>query len=361
MILIVLLAVVLLTAPLFFRLRETTVTNSIYLKNYETRNLNTKIYYFVICAFIVAVIGFRDSSIGIDTEMYRSLFSRYQSVTFSEAIHMAHTEYGYVVLNWLIGKSSGQFQIFLVVCAVLYVVSAATVIYQYSAVPWMSFYLFITFGFMTFGMSTMRQTVALTFTMIAFCFIRRRKLFWYLFFLALAVSFHQTALIFLPAYWLGKFKINRKFLLLTFAAFAAVVVFKDKLLAFAQNYARIQYKTQNDAGGWLTFTFVALSVLLGIILKKQFLAEDEGNQALFYMMFAVLVIFPIAQTSPVLFRLYYYYSIFLILYVPNLLHSIKDPTAKMLGYIGYMVSGAIELTLLYNPTLKIIPYRFFWS
>lgn len=155
-------------------------------------------------------------------------------------------------------------------------------------------------------MSTTRQTIAIALAMIAFKYIKEKKIFRFLFWVLLASSFHITALIFLPCYWLNKFKFNRKTIFLFIVIGLAAIEFKSQIQLLLRTYARIDYGSA-ETGGYKLYLVMLASVLLGIIYRKPFVSKNDNNKYLFYMMVVSAVIMPVIKLHPVMMRLYYYF------------------------------------------------------
>lgn len=317
-----------------------------------------KYYCFTIATILALVIGLRGLNIGIDTYSYFNMFNTIIDNNLQYSFESMNIEKGYVFLNYILGRfMGGNFHILLLVIAVLYIVSVSFVIYKYSENPWLSFLLFVAFGYFTFGMSGLRQTMAMSFTMISFLFIKKNKLGFYLFFIAIAYSLHVSALVFLPAYFMDKIKISKYSLSIAAIIIIPIAFFVEFLFNYLNAFARISYQ-EMETGGMLMYLFFVATTLLGLFLRK----ESDNNDFYYFMMLATIVLWPIAKTHPAMFRLTFYYSIFMIIFIPNILKSVKDWRLRLIYTGSYVIVAIFNITnKVLIPGIQLLPYRFFWE
>lgn len=321
---------------------------------------NNNIYIIVVSLVLVLVLGLRGLTVGIDTINYYNLFTYVKNMELNQLFVGISFEYGYRMLQYVIGLAFNEYQFLLICVASFYILVVSHHIYKYSKNPNLSYILFILYGFYTFAFSTTRQTIAIAFIMIAYEFIDKRQLLRFLSFVLIAASFHITALIFIPSYWITKFKFN-KFTISLFAIITLLMLyFRPVIVLFLNSIARNEY-TYIETGGNLLFLFMVISVFLGIVYQKKFLIEDNNNKLLFYMLCMSILIMPITKFHPAMMRLTYYYFIFMIIYIPNLVSVIKDPIIRIVGYTGYVFIGLFYFYTNVIPSARLGNYLFFWQ
>lgn len=334
-------------------------------KKYSTINglvvkRNNKSYILIVSLLLILLLGLRDLTVGIDTINYYAIFTRIQNIEFSQLFNGVSYEYGYRLLQYVIGIIFKEYQLLLIVVAIIYIAAVSCHIYKYSEKPMISYILFILYGFYTFAFSTTRQTLAIAFILIAYEFMTRKKLFKFLIFVLIAASFHITALIFIPSYWIIKFKLNKYTLTFITLITALMFYFRTGIVLFLNSIARNEY-TFTETGGNLLFLFMVISVIIGFIYRKQFLSARENNKLLFYMMCMSVIIMPITKFHPAMMRLMYYFFIFMIIYIPNLIVVIRDPIIRFIGYAGYIFIGFFYFYMNVIPSARLEDYLFFWQ
>lgn len=325
----------------------------------ETIIFNNKKYIFIVSSILIVLLGLRGLSVGIDTINYNNIFNNIKLLSLPQLFELKE-EYGYSLLQFLVSKVFGNFQYLLIIVAAFYIGVVSYHIYKYSENPLLSYLLFVVYGFYSFAMSATRQTIAITLVMVAYEFIKEKKLFKFLVVVLLASSFHITALIFLPSYWFNKFNLNRKTILLFVLIGLIVIAIKGELRMLINNFARIEYAAI-ETGGDRMYIFMLISTCIGIVFRKPFMAKHDNNKYLFYMMLASTIIMPVTQFHPAIMRLYYYYFIFMIIFIPNILRAIKDKGIRVIGTLSYFIIGAILFfsSVIYINQLE--NYQFFWQ
>ncbi len=326
----------------------------------KTIRVNNWIYIYIVSFMLIAVAGLRDVSVGIDTFQYENTYDKIKQLSFSELFVAGQVEPGYRLLQYTIEQLFGDFQFVLIFVAILYVGVVSRLIYKYSNSPLMSYILFIGFGFYTFGMSAIRQTIAMSIVIIAFEYMKEKNLKKFLISTILASTFHVTALIFLPCYWFVKFKLNKKILLLFIVVAIVLFGLQDKIRGILNIYARLEYGAE-ITGGFGMYFFIVFSVILGIVYRIPFIKENDYNKYFFFMMIASAIILPITQFNPVVMRLYFYNFIFMIIYIPNILSVIHNRIIQLIGMSAYTLTSIIWFFYEIIRVSELENYRFFWQ
>jgi len=91
-----------------------------------SKNSNSsKAYLFAVMAFLFAIIGFRDTTVGTDTLGYTQDFYRFSRLQFSQMWEtaMESKEPLYVIISWFASIFSDSYTVFLLVWALFPVIS----------------------------------------------------------------------------------------------------------------------------------------------------------------------------------------------------------------------------------------------
>lgn len=328
-----------------------------------------KVYFYLITFILICVCGLRSVKIGLDTPQYYFLFHDIATTgNLFEIISQTkddpiHPEWGYVLYEWILSYLCfGNYYCFLFFTAILTITPVMWLIYTYSKMPWLSITLFILFGYFTFYMSGLRQALAMTFCIIAFHYSAQNKIIRYLFYIAIAFLFHRTALIFLPIYWIKRIPLNKLVIISTIVliglSFYLRYIFYDLFMLIS----RIDYSDHEDAGGTRMFISMLFFVLLGFSFSNK-LKNDNLNKSLLYMMIICIILWPILSTgSPAVYRLYYYYHIFIILYGSNLVFLVKNIYVRNTFIAIFIFIGiAYFATQIIMKQGNVYPYKFLWE
>ncbi len=324
-------------------------------------NIYGKSFYIITCVVFILLVGLRNEVIGRDTAYYVLGYERKKYIIdLLYYLESVKEEHGYQILQWLIRKTGAEYPVFLTICAILSVTPVIILIKKFSKMPWLSVFLYVAFGFLTFLLSGIRQGIAMGFCCIASLFIPKKKIGLYLLFVLLAASIHKSALIFLPAYFLYYLKADVTSIVIVFVMGVITYVFKDQIFGFLNSNARMSYK-QTETGGTMQYLFVILNIILGLFFYDD-MKENDMLKFSFFCICVTAMIIPIIRVHPALFRLYYYYYIFIMIFASNLIAVIKDRFTKIVVLYGYCFVSLVffyRFTIL--PDIDILPYMFFWQ
>lgn len=355
MVYILLLLIIL--SPYFFKPKRYS-SNVNTKENSGLHNNNRKFYFFSVSFLMILLLTLRHDFVGTDTHNYRWLYNAFENMSFQNAlIHIKDP--GFVWFFQFVSGLGLSFRFILFIQAFFYISSLTYIIKRYSKIPTLSYWIFVTMGYFIFA-TTMRQAIAISFTLISYDFIKRKKMWPFLICVGLASTFHLTALVFLPAYWIDKFKYNRKTLILILSIITSIIFLRGRISTLVLSYANTNYVASSTGGYFLILFFVAL-LILGIFYKKRFLIDDN-NKMLFFMLAASLALIPIASVNPAFFRIANYYQVFVILYIPNLIISLKDKLMKFILTYGFIVLSLYYFYFkLTSYGIRIHPYIFWWQ
>ena len=339
----------------------------------EYKNMIQKKFTFIICFILFIICAFRAYSyknyVGIDTQTYYSMWNNNLSAdTIHDLLNFVHNDEGYYILGWILGKMNFSFVTILILEAIMYVGIMYKFIIKYSKEPLISLLFFICLLF-TFSMSTIRQSIAMGICLLAYMLYDKYKhqklksLIIYGLLVMLAISFHKSAIIFVPAILIPKIRYNKKIVFIFLAIATLTMIFKTQFSSvfmslagdYSQKYA--SYSITGDNVGTKFYIFVLFFVLLSIIFSKK-LSKDSNSDSLIYMMLAMLIIFPAVQSGGAMMRIYYYYYMFAPVYMANTLNCITDKNLKLLAKLLIIV---FLVYLFFNGNLvanRLAPYHF---
>ncbi|MBQ4516641.1 MAG: EpsG family protein [Clostridia bacterium] len=137
----------------------------------------------------------------------------------------------------------------------------------------------------------------------------------------------------------------------------------DLLFRFAsQTSEKYEIYTDVESGsvGMRLYLFVLMTVILRLIFFNSEKKPSE-NDNLIYMVQFMLILFPAVQSGGAVMRIYFYYYIFFVAYLPNMLESIDDIKTRRLAYLLL----TYFLLFVYSGTnfavSHLLPYQFFWQ
>ncbi|WP_434980793.1 EpsG family protein [Daejeonia sp. YH14] len=174
------------------------------------------LFVFIAAVLIILAIGFR-IDVGADYPVYRTLFSGFALYTtygdvFDKAMFRENAEqieWIFVLLNKIIFDLGLPFYFVTFVMAVITVTLKLTTIYRNVAFPMLAvFFYFMPIMFFE-DSGQMRQGIGIAICVFSFKYIKERNLWMFLLCMYIALGFHKTSIVFVPAYWLVKIPLNR--------------------------------------------------------------------------------------------------------------------------------------------------------
>ena len=137
---------------------------------------NKKVILIISGIILILIIGFRDISVGNDTENYYKLFIQISELNWKQImLESTRFEIGYIYLNKIVSLFSKNPIIFFLFSGVIYICIFFKTIKFYSKDFILSILLIILTGYLGRMMNIMREIYALSFTMIASQYLIKKK------------------------------------------------------------------------------------------------------------------------------------------------------------------------------------------
>ncbi len=331
--------------------------------------LNKKIYLAINFLIFTMLAAFRDISIGNDTYTYFNLFKTVQNESID--VLKNRFEVGYLWLNKLLGLISSNPQILFIITSIIIMTGFSILIYKYSNSVWMSVFLFYSLGYFGASMNTIRQCIAMTIIFLAYHFILENKIKLFLISVILATTFHKTAIVFLVAYPLLKMPLNKKNIFIMICGTLMGLLAFNKIFDLIINVFPIYSYYENGKyieGGIklasIINTIVLLCIfLLGVIVQKECSKDlTKDMQLMNKFIFISICISILSFKFNLLDRLSDYFSVFSIIFLPNIIKKIKQSNRRII-----YIYSVISLFFIYYTIIlhirpewnQIYPYKFF--
>ena len=276
-----------------------------------------RIWYIALMTAVHAfVCAFRYQHLTGDLMKYHATFDMLSEVSwFSGEVYNKGRNFGFYFLQKLVADLTGDdFQMLLIFIAVVTHLILGYMIYRYSTAPWLSFLVWNCMALYVFGFSAIKQALAMSVVMLSFIGIVKRILGVYLVWMAIAGMIHAPSLIFLPAYWMVKMKVNGKTLLLYVALGVLLYVFKEQFVQFISSF----YYDEDEVfvfSGEIGNRFIMLLgfTMFGVMFRG--FAKREYEK-LFHLMMVATILQMLAGFDNIFTRMSDYYFQFSVLYIP---------------------------------------------
>lgn len=240
-----------------------------------------------------------------------------------------------------IGAWLGSFHWSLFIIALVHVVAYIKLSRRYSPYVTISLIIFLLGSVQSFFV--LRQHLAIAIMLFAYPYIISRDWRRFSLLMLLALSFHLTAVVFLPVYFVygidDKGKLNLFFVLMFFLVyFSFIFVFGF----IASHFAGYESYVDIDDGNITTLIIAVCYLVSYIFFLRQDAYADGINRLVLILLVLNCIVMSAGYTLAIVSRLMMYYSVVNILSVPITMSYIKRPI------IRYAFCAAILFLLIYQ-------------
>lgn len=274
-------------------------------------------YYIIAMTLLHSFVsGFRYMYLTGDLRNYASDYGEVVNYGwFSDNVFYEGRNAGFYWLMKLVSSiTDGNFQIFLILLAIISEVVIAILIFRYSPRPWLSYLVWNCMAFYVSSFSLIKQYLAMAVIMCAMICIFEKNWKGFILFTLIAGFIHMPALIFLPAYFIANRKLNMQ-TILGYVLFAGVIfLFRNQIVNWIANFYYDDETFElvsTGLGG--RFTIILLILLCGFLLKG---FKEKQFEQLFNIIVAAAVLQMFSGFDNVFTRLSDYYFQFIILFIP---------------------------------------------
>lgn len=294
----------------------------LWLISYFAKNIKIdKIFQFLIIASLLLFSCVRSYETGADTKMYVNFFHLIKKESWSNLWKYGFDtlEKGYVIFNKLVATIYDSARFFIIVTSFCTILPTCLFIEKKSTNRYLSYLLYIAMEFWFNQMYVIRQSIAVSFCLIALIFAEKKgfkNFLLFSLFVLIASTFHQTAIIFFLAYFLRFIKIDYKFLFFGTVVFLVFLVGGKSIVSFINQFARIQYEVKFTGGLTILLCLLAMGVFIYIAYNGRF-NDDPSRKMLFLMVVCAIILQVLSLNMEVLIRLARYFMMAIFVIFPN--------------------------------------------
>lgn len=333
----------------------------------------------VICSFgfilVFLILALRHWSMGVDLGYYAiedvgyvPSFRKLNEYSWGEILKMKeylNYERGYIIFNKLVGSINSDKQFFLGTCAFINISVVALYIHKKSNLPFLSWIIFLGLPVFLMFFSGLRQSVAISVTMLSMHWVEKKKPIPFILTVLLAWLFHKSAILFLIAYPMYYVKLTdlQKFI---FALMIPVVfVLKVPLFSVLSKLLKDNVETESTGAGMLFVIFSAIYIAL-LLLNNY---HNKKQNELINLFYIACICQAFSGLYSIAIRVGYYFMIYLAIALPNTIYEFQFGNGRKGRnefVISYMVIFAAFLLFgiysIENATwARTNPYVFFWE
>lgn len=330
-------------------------------------NRSKRFYYLsflLIVLLQILISALRSQSVGTDTSVYTRMIIPETCVKSIKAIWFEEKDPFFYIFIKFIRYLGNSYTIYFSALAFIFWSLTAVTIKKYGVNIFLAFLVFIAFRFSDFPMNAMRQGIAVSFAFFSFKYIVEKNLKYFIITILFASLFHKTALVFLPAYFLQYFNINKYWRYLPFIGIFFLIA-KNFLynnvfsLIFKVDPNYELYASVKEAHGILNYLLYLVSFMLCYIFAGK-VKNRRIVVILLNLTFVGVLLQTICLSNPAFNRISSYFSQFFTLLIPYICFSIGLRSKYSEAFL-FWVLFLLALYIVGGPAPGIVPYSFFWQ
>lgn len=330
--------------------------------NYKTSK-KARLFMTLFCSlFLFLIAALRHETVGKDTWNYIGFFERIYYIDWLSIFDYRYEE-GYIVLVKFISVITQESQIFIGIVSLLIIAGPTHFIFKYSKNPAFSFILYVCLTFFAFSLSGIRNAIAISIIFFSYDFIVKKKPMKFILVVLFASLFHFTTIIYLIAYPLSRLKLNAKNFMFYFLSFIILLVIKGPLLSFLVNNYFNEYSYTLSKSNSITYLFTMLLVLTaGLYAVNRVIKKNPEAIIQYNLIILAIFIQLFGMESSNIVRVAELFFIVVIIFIPEVLESIKNRGFKVYCYVFVLIIVMIEYTVIFpGGGYGVTPYLFFWQ
>lgn len=322
---------------------------------------------------LIIMLSLRDGTIGRDLVSYRIYFDVISTFDFSE-VFTYEIDVLYVLLNWIVSRFTDNFQIFLSIVAVITILPVAVVYSQDRENGFLKIVLFMNMSTFVLVFSGLRQFIAIAIGMIAYEYVKKKKLVKFILIVIIAWGFHHTAFMLFLYYPLYHFAFKKKHLWFIIPSFVFVFLFNGPIFTSITGILSMFFNdkysiTMSSTGAYtMLILFVAFTVLSYVLPDEK--KMDKETLGLRNLLIMAVVLQCFAPVHILAMRMNYYFIIYIPVLMPKILKQSKTFTNDSVRFINIALVVFFVAYYLYTTyvscqtgisALDTYPYVPFWK
>lgn len=287
----------------------------------------------------ILVCGLR-YGVGTDFFNYQEWFTYY----LTEPISLEKRDFGFSFMIKIIQLFSTNSQALFLISAIIINVLVMKFIKENTKSYELSYFLFIAlyFYFSTFNIT--RQWIAISIVLFSLKFAYERKLVKYIIGLLIATTFHTTAILMLPIYFIINMKLNLKNIItlisivfIIIGSFETIINLSGTMLGIGNTSHYLMYFEEGvdggGANGYAYFIIGTLALLAILLVKNKYISDNTyGKQQILLLIIAIIITLYGIQNF-IFARLQLYLIPIIVVCIPNILNTIKKRERKLVYFI----------------------------
>jgi transmembrane protein EpsG len=333
---------------------------------------NRKKYIKTIAFILILQSGLRNVAVGSDTYAYYIYFEEIKTTSWDFIFQNFIKVYqygegkdaGYLLFQKIAQIFTSEYQVFLLLIALLFFVALGNFIYMNTtrlSDAIMAFTIYSVLFYSFFSITGHRQTIATAAALYGFEFIKKRKIIPFALLLICAATIHKSVVVFALFYFIAPIKKTKYLNWIILLLLPVLMINRNAISTYFKVLGGFEeYGIYEQAG---TFTFTTMFILITVVALKRsnFILTNNPNMVYAFNAFALALLFiPLTWVNPSAMRVVQYFSIFMLILVPELIHSASAFSIKLKKGFGIAII-LVLIALMIKANINAAPYGFFWD
>lgn len=327
--------------------------------------LEKQIFLFGASLMILGVMALRSQAVGADTARYIEIFNDHLYGTGMN-VFGASKEWGFALFQNILSLFI-SYQFYIAIVSAIIVFSFYLFFEDYSDDLLLSIILHITIGLFAFTMSGIRQSLAICLTFLAFKYAKENKLIRFTVMVLVAYLFHNSAICFLPVFFIVKIKkLSKLQSILILSLIAAIGIFINPILYLIRFIVPERYRINLINGSGVNaksfILFFGILILCAIVILYEN-SWIEGIQTPFFLLASITaLVYAISPHIYLLDRISFYFIPYSIVLLSNTIKKMKHIPSRYVTMVITIAFCVFWFSIsIPGETIKIDNYSFFWN
>lgn len=274
-------------------------------------------------------------------------------------------EPGYRALMEAAVLLGGQFRVVVAVTSVIIGVCVFYAIFTQSTNPVLAIYLYVATSNYFLSLNIVRQYVAIAIGLVALQFAKERRLWAFLLCVALAMTFHTTAVLLLPCYFLGRVELKPRYAVLLVALTFAGSGVLGTAAAWLMPRIGLGYYARYLGSAWEEgLEPILLAINLCVLLFSSWYWSAAKKRCPYFILWYNMTLLgtlalALSGVLPLMKRVNYYYAAPQFLLLPEVLQAEEDAKRRRILTVLIVLAFAAETIVavgIYNKN-GVLPYQ----
>lgn len=321
--------------------------------------------------FLAVFVGVSDMLGGYDRYIYGEVFDSIADITTKEKSYLYNgmfnffpNEYGYIILNIIISFFTANRYIFILLYTLLFYYLFYKVIKRYTDNYPLALILFFGLWFY-FSFTYLRQVMGAVLAWVSIKYIIDRKFWKFLIVFLIAVSFHKSAIIFFPLYFVPLKKYSKQVVLFIMLGLFIIGLspLPNMLFNAYGDISAVELRADYNASGGLRIAYIveAISFLYIILTNYDKVGNSKKDFVLLNSALLFCVILFVFMRSENGGRLSWYYMVGVIATLTNILSHSHKKTILPSFMIVVSLFLYVRIYVSWQEYYFLYPYKTFFT